>query len=67
MGIPDFITFISQVGFPIACVIAMFYLLEKERQEHKLESEKWTEAINNNTRIMERILDRLGGMTNEGN
>lgn len=63
MVIADFITFISQLGFPIACVIAMFYLLEKERQEHKAESEKWVEAINNNTRIMERILDKLGGLT----
>lgn len=62
MVIADFIAFISQLGFPIACVIAMFYLLEQERKEHKAESEKWIEAINNNTRIMERILDRLGGV-----
>ena len=67
MVIADFITFISQLGFPIACVIAMFYLLEKERQEHKEESEKWVEAINNNTRIMERILDKLGGITDVRN
>lgn len=63
MAVADFIAFISQLGFPISCVIAMFYLLDKERQEHKAESEKWTEAINNNTRIMERILDKLGGTT----
>lgn len=59
MDITTFVQFISQIGFPIACTIAMFYLLEKEREEHKSESEKWTEAINNNTKMMEKVLDRL--------
>lgn len=50
---------ISNVGFPIACVIAMFYLWDKERTTHKEESEKWIEAINNNTVVMEKLLERL--------
>ena len=33
----------------------------EERQEHKAEAEKWTEAINNNTLIMQRLLDKLDG------
>lgn len=53
------VNLISTVGFPIACTIAMWYLLEKERESHKEESKQLTDAISNNTRIMERILDAL--------
>lgn len=53
---------ISNVGFPIACVIAMFYMWEKERQEHKAEAEKFVEAINNNTSVMQRLIEKIGGM-----
>lgn len=46
---------ISNVGFPIACTIAMFLLFYKEREAHSEESKKFVEAINNNTRIMEEV------------
>lgn len=46
---------ISNVGFPCACTIAMFLLFYKERESHVKESEKFVEAINNNTRIMEEV------------
>ena len=59
--------FIGTMGFPIFCVVAMFWMWNKEREEHKVESDKWCEAINNNTRIMERIYTKLeiGGGGNE--
>ena len=55
----DFANLISTMGFPIACTIAMWYLLEKERDAHKEETKQLTEAITNNTRIMERVLEIL--------
>lgn len=59
--------FIGTLGFPIFCVVAMFWMWNKEREEHKEEADKWCEAINNNTRIMERICTKLdiGGGGNE--
>lgn len=51
---------VSNVGFPIACVCVLFYMQNKEREAHKEESEKWVEALNNNTRVMEKVLERLG-------
>lgn len=50
---------ISNVGFPIACVAVMFSMLEKERADHKEESRQFVEAINNNTSVMQRLVDRL--------
>ena len=53
------IQFIQNVGFPIACVVAMFWMWDRERQEHKAEAEKWAEAINNNTMVMQKLVERL--------
>ena len=55
----DIVSIISNVGFPIACVCVMFYQMEQERKAHKEESEKWTEAINNNTKVMEKVLEKV--------
>lgn len=52
---------IGTLGFPIACVIAMFYQNNKLSEQHREESQKWTDAINNNTRVMERLVDRMDG------
>lgn len=52
---------INQVGFPIACVVAMFWQMEKERESHAAESDKWVEAINRNTNVIEKLTDKLGG------
>ena len=52
--------FINGVGFPIACVAAMFWMQNQEREQHRHESERGAEAVNNNTQVMARILGRLG-------
>lgn len=51
---------VSNVGFPIACVVAMFYMQNKEREAHKSEIEAWVEALNRNTAVMQKVLDKLG-------
>lgn len=53
------VTFIQNVGFPIACVVAMFWMWDRERVEHKKEAEEWAAAINNNTRVMEKLVEKL--------
>ena len=39
------ITLIQTVGFPIACAVAMFIMLNNEQKEHKAETAKLTETI----------------------
>ena len=77
----DVVTIIQTVGFPIACAIAMFLMLQSEQKAHKEESAKLTEtimdmklsfndaihseeqtistAINNNTIVIQKLLDKL--------
>ena len=50
---------ISNLGFPIACVIAMFWMLNKERDAHKAETAELTKAIENSTNVMTPVLDKL--------
>ena len=78
----DIISIIQTVGFPIACAVAMFVMLQNEEKAHKEESAKLTEtivdmkitfnnalhdqehniteAINNNTIVIQKLIDKLG-------
>ena len=47
--------FINSVGFPIAMVAVMVYILYKEQQNHREESDRFVEAINNNTTALAEI------------
>lgn len=54
---------ISNLGFPIACVIAMFWMLNKERDAHKAETADLSKAIENNTNVMTQIMTKLDALT----
>lgn len=42
----DIITVIQTVGFPIACAVAMFLMLNQEQKTHKEETTELTKTIN---------------------
>ena len=52
---------ITTVGFPIVmCGILLWYIY-KSQKSHKEEVTQLTEAIQNNTVVMEKILTKIGG------
>lgn len=55
--------YIGTLGFPIAACIYLFYSLEKERESHKEEMTKVTEALNNNTLVIQSLRDSLEHLT----
>ena len=77
------INVIQTVGFPIACAVAMFLMLQQEQKTHREESQKLTEtitdlkisfseaihdqenniteAINNNTLVIQKLIDKMDG------
>ena len=57
----EVVSLISNVGFPIFACIMIFKAMEKEREDHKTESEKWVTALNNNTNIMQKLYEKIGG------
>ena len=52
---------ISTLGFPIVMCGAMFWYMLKEKDAHKEEMNSVTEALNNNTLILQKLCDRLDG------
>lgn len=45
----DVVNLISNLGFPIACVCAMFYMWNAEREAHQTEIKELQDAVENNT------------------
>ena len=80
-----FIQVIQSIGFPIACAVAMFLMLQGEQKSHREETEKLTEtinalrldfaesmnsqqkniteAINNNTLVIQKLIDKVDSET----
>ena len=59
MEFNDIITAICTVGFPIVAYGALFWYVLKKDSEHRSEVEKMTEAINNNTIALTKLIERL--------
>lgn len=49
---------VSTVGFPIVCCGALFYQMNKMSEQHKEESAKMVEAINNNTIALTKLVEK---------
>lgn len=59
MDVSGITNIISTLGFPIACVIYLFYAQAKEREAHAEESKAWTEALHNNTLAIQKLSDMI--------
>ncbi len=70
MDINTVIDIISKIGFPMAvCLICFWYInkiqtqttetIAKMNEQHKIEMDKMSEAINNNTAVMQRLIDKI--------
>nr|DAU90353.1 MAG TPA: YvrJ protein family protein [Caudoviricetes sp.] len=53
------ISAISSLGFPIVCCLIVLYMYWKSDQTHKEEVDKLSNAVQNNTIVMEKILEHL--------
>ena len=54
-------TLISNIGVPCACLIATFYLWQKETDAHKEEMKNMTDALNNNTMALTKLTEHITG------
>lgn len=62
MDVQMILTAISTVGFPIVVAAAMFWKMNKQDEDHKAEMMKVTEAVNNNTLALQKLIDKLEGV-----
>ena len=74
MTFAEVLTAISTIGFPIVACCAMAYFFAKVNNnyrqdikeinaEHKQEMSAMVEAVNNNTMVIQKLVDRMDGDT----
>ncbi len=66
MDVQAITSIITNVGFPIAVCLICFWYINKMQEQHKAETDKLTEALNNNTLVMQKLINKLenkGGTT----
>lgn len=70
MDVPNLVNLVGSYGFPIvACILMGWYIkhttdnnredIRKIQEEHKEEVTEMTKAINNNTLVIQKLIDRL--------
>lgn len=61
MDVQGITQIIGTLGFPIAVCLICFWWINKREQQHKDEVNELTKAIQNNTLVMQKLVDRLDG------
>lgn len=52
-------TLITNVGFPIGLTLILLWYIYDSNNKHKEEMDKMSEALNNNTLALTKLIDRL--------
>ena len=59
----DVVNLITNLGFPIVCVIAcayfINYMIKAEREENQKREEKYLDTINNFSNVLEKVNENL--------
>lgn len=59
MNVNELTNLITTVGFPIVVCLICFWYINKQATTHKEETDKLTAALNNNTIVMQQLVDKL--------
>lgn len=59
MNWQDIANLITTIGFPIAVCLICFWYINKMQESHKQEIDKLSEAVQNNTIVMQKLIDKL--------
>lgn len=55
----EVVTLITNVGFPISLTLILLWYIYDSNNKHKEEMDKMSEALNNNTLALTKLIDRL--------
>ena len=66
MDFATIVSAVSAVGFPVVFCFILYKTMLDQSKEHKAESDKLTEAIHNNTLVIQKLVDKMdGGVSND--
>lgn len=55
MDVNSIVSLISNVGFPVAVCVALFFYMEKQNERHQNETDKLNETIQSNTKVLTEL------------
>ena len=55
----DAVQIIQTVGYPIAVSLILMWYIYQQSKNHKEETKAFTEALNNNTLVLESLKEKL--------
>lgn len=61
MDVSAITSVISNLGFPIAVAIALFWKMNQQDEKQSNDLEKLSEVIQNNTNVLTQLCERLKG------
>lgn len=59
MDVNSLIQLVGSLGFPIVACGALFWRMVKSDEQHKVEMNKISEALNNNTSALVKLTEKL--------
>lgn len=62
MGIEEITQLIMNIGVPTACLVVLFRYMRSREEQHDKESGKWMETVENNTKVMQSMTDKMDNM-----
>lgn len=55
MDIDSVTQLVSNVGFPVAVCIALFFYMKKQNERHQQETDKLNETVQSNTKVLTEL------------
>lgn len=55
MDVNAIVSLVSNVGFPVAVCVALFFYMEKQNERHQNETDKLNETVQSNTKVLTEL------------
>lgn len=57
----DIVQLVSNLGVPVTCMLLVLKMWREDRIESNERLESLTTALNNNTLVIQKLVDKIGG------
>ena len=65
MDVNNLTAIVGTLGFPIVMCLMFFKYIKQMTEQHAREVKELSEAVNNNTLVMQQLIDKLEANVNE--
>lgn len=55
MEVSEIVSIVSNVGFPVAVCIGLFFYMEKQNERHQQETDRLNDTVQSNTKVLTEL------------